>query len=104
MNINQFKEGDFITRNEPMRYAHNGSADGSWTGDKLKLLGVDKDAKIIFLQFMEGHFKTDEEPHTISYARDAWDEGWTAYPQTVYEKARSLMGVKKVKEKQPQEN
>ena len=86
MNIKEFKEGDFITRNEPMTYAHNGSADGSWLGDKMELLGVDEASKIIFLKTFETAFKDDDEPHSMSYARDRWDEGWTYYPTSLYER------------------
>lgn len=81
MNIKDFKEGDFITRNEPMKYAHNGSADGSFCGDRIEFLGVDEGSKIIFLKTKE-----DKEPFSLSYARDSWDEGWTKFPDSMFKK------------------
>jgi hypothetical protein len=93
MNIKEFKEGAIITRNQPMVYKHNGSADGSYLGDKMKLLSVDFDAKMIFIQHLE-NWSDDDEPNVLSFARDPWDEGWAYYPQSVYEKAKSLMSRK----------
>lgn len=81
MNIKQFKEGDIITRNEPMVYKHNGSADGSYCGDRVEFLGLDEEAKIIFMST-----EINEEPHSISYARDPWNEGWIKFPETLYQK------------------
>jgi hypothetical protein len=85
MNIKDFKVGEIITRNEPMRYAHNGSADSSWCGDRIEFLGLDETAKIIFVRLGEP-FDEDKEPHTLSYARDAWDEGWTKFPESMFKK------------------
>lgn len=82
MNIKTFKEGEIITRNEPMKYAHNGSADSSYCGDRLEFLGLDEAAKIIF--FKHPDFK--DRPMDLSYARDAWDEGWTHYPEKLFQK------------------
>ena len=89
MNIKDFKIGDEVTRNEPMKYSHNGSADSSYCGNKMMFLGIDEKAKMFFV--CEG--KNEEEPIEFSYARDAWDEGWCAYPKSVFESA-----VKKMKE------
>ncbi len=75
MNINEFAEGDLITRNEPMTYKHNGSADSSWCGHKLKLIGVDEYAKMIVLEVEDGN------NYTLSYARDPWNEGWAMFPK-----------------------
>ncbi len=94
MNIKEFKEGDVITRNEPMTYKHNGSADSSWCGQKMELLGVDENAKIIFVRFIGGYYATDKEPHQMSYARDPWNEGWTLFPETMYQKAKSLISTR----------
>lgn len=86
MNIKSFKEGDIITRNEPMRYKHNNSADSSYCGDRLEFLGLDENAKIIF--FKDPLF---DEPIDLSYARDTWDEGWILYPETLYQKIKSKL-------------
>lgn len=91
MNIREFKEGDLITRNEPMTYKHNGSADGSWLGDKMTFLGIDENAKIFLVRLEDKIWKKDEEPHKFSYARDNWDEGWAAYPSSLYEKAKAAI-------------
>lgn len=91
MNIKQFKEGDIITRNEPMTYGHNNSKDGSYTGERLIFCGVDEESKIIF-------FKAPivDEITDLSYARDAWDEGWCYYPETLLQKAKKMF-TKKIK-------
>lgn len=86
MNIKEFKEGDIITRNEPMTYKHNGSADGSWIGNKIILLGHDEVSKIIFFKDEGGIF--EDEISDLSYARDAWDEGWCYYPETLLQKIK----------------
>lgn len=95
MNIKQFKEGDIITRNEPMTYKHNGSADGSYTGDRIEFLGIDENAKIIF-------FKSElfDEVSDLSYARDPWNEGWCKYPETLFQKFKNKLGNKKEQEPQ----
>tara|TARA_R110000868_G_C10972640_1_gene770701 strand:- start:29797 stop:30060 length:264 start_codon:yes stop_codon:yes gene_type:complete len=80
MNIRSFKEGDVITRNEPMRYTHNGSADSSYCGDRFELVGFDEESKIIFLK---GCLL---DSVSLSFARDAWDEGWCKYPESLYKK------------------
>lgn len=86
MNIRKFKEGDVITRNEPMKYKHNNSADSSYCGDRLVFLGLDEEAKIIFLQMEK--ILDDGKPYSLSYARDAWDEGWCLYPEGMLNKAK----------------
>jgi hypothetical protein len=86
MNIEKFKDGDIITRNEPMIYAHNGSADGSYTGARLVFCGVDKEAKIIFFK----HPMNNDEPIDLSYARDPWNEGWTYFPEKLLQKIQSV--------------
>ena len=91
MNIKEFKVGDLVTRNEPMRYAHNGSADSSWCGDRMVLLGLDETAKIIFLKLEKKFGDEEEEPYSMSYARDAWDEGWTLYPETTFQKIKQAL-------------
>jgi hypothetical protein len=89
VNIKEFKVGDIITRNEGMKYAHNGSVDGSWCGDRLILKGHDPVSKIIFLEHADGVFEGDVTK--LSYARDAWDEGWCTYPESIYQKIKSKM-------------
>ena len=88
MNILKFKEGDIVTRNEPMTYQHNGSADGSYTGGRLILRGVDEESKIIFFTY-DKYSKTDIID--LSYARDAWDEGWSAYPESMWKKIQGIV-------------
>ncbi len=89
MNIKQFKEGDIITRNEGMKYAHNGSTDSSYSGERIILRGHDSESKIIFFEMPESHFKGDLMD--LSYARDAWDEGWCYYPETMWQKIKKLV-------------
>ncbi len=91
MNIKEFKEGDIVTRNAPVTYEHNSSKDSSWCGDRMGFFGVDVDSKIIFLRHLEGTFAYDEIPFTISYARDGWDEGWTYYPESMWQKFKQLL-------------
>jgi hypothetical protein len=59
----------------------------------MKFLGIDEEAKIFYVRFVDGHWAHSEEPHRFSYARDAWDEGWTAFPQSLYERAKAAMGL-----------
>ncbi len=92
MNINKFKEGDLITRNAPVLYGSDtGKGDSSWCGSKIRLLGVDEESKIIFINIEERPFFGEEEPTTVSYARDAWDEGWVKYPIGLFEKVKNLL-------------
>ena len=86
MRITEFKEGDIITRNEPVTYAHNGSKDSSYCGERLVFHGVDQQAKVIV--FTGRIFDT---PSELSYARDAWDEGWAYFPETLWEKAKKFI-------------
>lgn len=87
MRITSFKEGEIITRNEPITYGHNGCKDSSYCGDRITFRGVDEHAKIIFFT-KEGW---DKDVYSLSYARDAWDEGWTFYPVTMWEKIKELL-------------
>jgi len=48
MNITKFKEGDIITRNEPMRAHPDVVADSSYCGDRIVLKELDEEAKMIF--------------------------------------------------------
>ena len=80
MNINQFKEGDIITRTEPNK---NPNGDRSYMEDKLEFVGIEKG--IIFLisdEFM-GEFRA------IKLAEDWWGEGWDYFPETMWQKALS---------------
>jgi hypothetical protein len=95
MNINQFKEGDVITRNEPCIYDHNGIKDGSYMGERYVFVGKDSVSKIIFLVSEDGLLKGEQ---TLDYGRDRWDEGWCYYPQSLLDKAKKMAG--KLLEKQ----
>lgn len=79
MNIREFKPGDVITRNAPMVYAHSGDSDGSYLGKEALFVGFDDESKIIVLKFVG-----DKEPYGLSFARDAWDEGWAYYPKKLF--------------------
>ena len=89
MNIKEFKEGDIITRNEGMKYGHDGTLDGSYTGDRLILKGHDSTSKIIFFEQTDGVLKGDI--YNLSYARDAWDEGWCYYPETLWQRIKKTI-------------
>lgn len=91
MNIKQFKEGDIITRNEGMKYKHNDCVDGSYLGDRIILRGHDEVSKIIFFEVTA--YSDDNKIQDLSYARDAWDEGWCFYPETLLQKIKKLMGL-----------
>lgn len=95
MNIKSFKPGDLVTRNEPMRYAHNGSADGSWLGDRMEFLGIDEEAKIFFVR-LEANWKENEKPYTFSFARDAWDEGWIKFPEKLFKEVSGIVASQKI--------
>jgi len=88
MNIKEFKEGDIITRVEPVDYKHNDIKDGSWCGDRMIFIGCDK--KIIFVI----HPIHNDEPLTIEYAKNDWDEGWDYYPETLWQKAKKMLSSK----------
>jgi len=92
MNIKSFKEGDIITRNEPMTYKHNKSADSSYCGERLEFLGMDEHAKVIF--FKAEYF---DAPLDLSYARDPWDEGWIMYPETLLQSIKSKLTAREAK-------
>lgn len=86
MNIKEFRIGDIITRNEA---GGLNKQDGSYCGDRLILKGHDEMSKIIFFeetdnQLLDGIFD-------LSYARDAWDEGWCYYPETLWQKIKKLV-------------
>ena len=91
MNIKEFKEGDLITRNAPVIYGHDkdSTGDSSWCGDKFIFKGHDPVSKIIFFEHADGCFKGDIGD--ISYARDAWDEGWCYYPETLWKKIKKII-------------
>lgn len=90
MNINEFKEGDIITRNEPMIYGGNkiSISDGSYLGDKFTFLAVDEESKIIFLKKESGYM--EGELFELSYARERWNHGWCKYPMSLFEKAEKM--------------
>lgn len=87
MNIREFKVGDIITRNEGCAYP-SGDKDGSYCGDRIELLGLDETSKIIFLKNLDGVFK--EEPSSLSFGRDKWDEGWSLYPESLWQKIKNI--------------
>lgn len=86
MNIKNFKQGDIITRNAPAGY---GGTDSSYCGERLILKGHDPESKIIFFQHTTGPLKGDL--NDLSYARDGWDEGWCAYPETLWQKIKGIL-------------
>jgi len=81
MDISKFKEGDVITRNEPC------GTDGSYTGDRVIFRGFDPVAKIIFFEHQTLGVVD------ISYARDAWNEGWCEYPESMFQKALNYLNL-----------
>jgi hypothetical protein len=91
MNIKLFKEGEIITRNEPMvgKYDQNGCGDSSYCGERIILKGHDPVSKIIFFETPDEIIK---DIHDLSYARDAWDEGWCYYPETLWQKIKKAVG------------
>ena len=78
MNITEFEKGALITRNEPVKYGNSGKEDSSYCGDRIELVGVSRDAKLIFYRDLDGTL--DDGIRTLSYARDGWDKGWCRYP------------------------
>jgi len=82
MNINEFKEGDIITRIEPCKSSYG--EDGSYCGERITFLGTDK--KIIF--FKSDAVGLDNDILDLSFARDKWDEGWDYYPETLFQKLK----------------
>lgn len=92
MNITHFKEGDIITRAEPCTYQHNGVRDGSYMGNKFTFVGVDEKAKLIVLHQHDESWR--DGVLTLSFGREAWDEGWAYYPTTLLEKAKALFKAK----------
>lgn len=88
MNIKEFKEGDIITRNEGVTYKHNEVVDSSYCGDRMILQGVDEASKLIFLT--SGEKWNEGDVRDLSYARDAWNEGWCYYPEALWQKAKSF--------------
>lgn len=90
MNINKFKEGDIITRNEPCFYP-SGVGDSSYCGDRLILRGHDKEAKIIYFEAPDNILK--EYLRDLSYARNRWDEGWCDYPETLFQKIKKQFNL-----------
>jgi len=88
MNIKQFKVGDIITRNEGMPYKHNSTIDGSYTGDRIILKGLDETSKIIFFSKPDGF---GDDILVLSYACDSWDEGWCYYPENLWQKLKGIL-------------
>lgn len=84
MNISSFNEGDLITRCEAVKYG-TGVNDGSYMGDKFHFVGVDEPSKIIVLLPLDSY---RDGLITLSYGRDAWDEGWAYYPDELVNKSQ----------------
>lgn len=92
MNINSFKEGDIIMRNEgvllpDMNMFGMGSGthkDTSWVGEKMEFIGVEN-GKILLIKLDCG-----VELQEMEVAR-GYDEGWTYYPTSLFEKAKKAM-------------
>lgn len=84
MDITRFKEGEIITRNAPVKYSHNGIMDSSYCGERLVFRGHDPESKVIL-------FELRGDIHDLSYAREAWNEGWAKYPETLYQKAKNAL-------------
>ena len=93
MNITRFKQGDIITRVAPCQYDHNGIKDSSYCGERIIFLGTEN--KVIFFNLPDGCFKRDV--HTLSFARDGWDEGWDYFPESMFNRAKKF--VKELMEK-----
>ncbi len=89
MNIKEFKVGDIVTRNEPVKYSHNGNEDSSYTGERITLRGHDDTSKIIFFTVDNKIFVGDIMD--LSYARDAWNEGWCYYPETLWQSIKKFL-------------
>ena len=81
MNIKEFKKGDLVTRNEPVVYKHNGGADSSYCGARLELIGFDEKSKIIILNHVD---RAPMGKIKLSWAIDAWNEGWEYFPEILY--------------------
>jgi hypothetical protein len=96
MNIKEFKSGDIITRNEPVRYEHSGSRDSSYCGERFIFKGNDPVSKIIFIEGTDSVFNGDILD--LSYARENWDEGWCYYPETLFQKIKKAILPKKSKD------
>lgn len=90
MNIRAFKEGDIITRCAPVVYAHNDVKDSSYCGDRIIFVGYDETSKTIV--FTSNKLFQDT-PLELSYAREAWDEGWAFFPETLWQKALKLLSA-----------
>ena len=93
MNINEFKKGDFVTRNEPAE--DSGSRvpssyfsycrDRSYMNNKLELVGVENQI-IVLIQRDES---SDCKP--IRLSQDLYGEGWVDYPQDLMDEAQVLI-------------
>lgn len=83
MNINQFKEGDIITRTERAKVHYSDIGDGSWINDKFEFVGIEK--SMIVLIHLEECFKNE----ILKVDNDkAWSEGWDYYPEKLIDKAK----------------
>lgn len=82
MNINQFKQGDVITRNKRSK-----NGDGSWLRERMTLVGFTED--LIFLVLPDG------EPYTLD--NDGWEDGWIFYPQSLWDKTVAMAAEIKAK-------
>jgi len=76
MNINKFKEGDVITRTEPI----SGNGDRSYIGDKLVFIGADKGVICLIGIDIMDKFRA------MKLETDWWSDGWDFFPSALWEK------------------
>lgn len=90
MKISEFKAGDIITRVARAkvmagdRFLHY---DGSYAGDRLEFIGVEKGI-IMFFNTEESYW---DKPSTLQ-SWDGWDDdNWDYYPDTLFQKGKARM-------------
>lgn len=95
MNINEFREGDIIMRNEGVMMPGVSMSlfsltpsevrvDTSWVGDKMEFVGVEN-GKIMLIQLKHG-----AEILELDEAR-GYSDGWTYYPTKLFNKAKDAL-------------
>src|SRR3982751_3827735 len=70
MKIQEFKEGDVITRIQRAHATNDWRGDGSYMGDPLIFLGI-KDG-LIYYGTMDSNFVSD-------FDLEGWEDGWAYY-------------------------
>lgn len=81
MNINEFKEGDIVTRTERALFP-NGHLDGSWVGDEFEFVGLDGGIAF-FIDKWQSVFEIAITPE--------YQEGWGYYPLSMKQKAMNRL-------------